>query len=75
MLRTGYARVRGYRVLATDDEVHQRLDQCLPCDELTLEGDCRVCGCDVVAKTNLTTEQCPLKKWRRIREKAVAVRR
>lgn len=74
ILRTAYARARGYRVLAEDVEQDARLYVCSSCSENN-DGDCRICGCNLFAKTILTAEQCPLKKWRRIREKAVAVRR
>jgi len=74
MLRTAYAKARGYRVITTDAEADKRLDTCFVCEELTPDGDCRVCGCDVIAKTSLTAEQCPKKLWLRIWDKTRTIK-
>jgi recombinational DNA repair protein RecR len=58
-----WAKFRGYRLLASSEEVRHRLNVCEECPELTKQRDCRVCGCDVDAKTMIATERCPLKKW------------
>lgn len=73
-IRVAYAKARGFRILATDAEQDDRLYVCSDCDELTNNGDCRVCGCDVTAKTMLATEQCPRKYWLRIWSKTRTIR-
>ena len=62
-IRLAWAKFRGFRTLATSEEVRQRLNECESCDELTGERDCLMCGCPVDSKTLLATESCPLKKW------------
>lgn len=64
--RTAWAKLCGYRILTTDSEQLDRLDECADCDQLTAGRQCRVCTCDVDAKTSLTMEQCPKRKWLRI---------
>lgn len=53
----------GFRVLATEDEQEQRLNECEDCVELTTERQCRVCTCFIDAKVILATEGCPKKLW------------
>lgn len=67
--RIAYARLRGFRVLATILEQTKRLNECHACEELTEERQCRICTCFVDVKTMLTTEGCPKHKWLRIWEK------
>lgn len=69
VLRVVYARARGFRTVSTVDEMDQRLDLCLPCEFLSSEGDCRVCGCPVDSKVVLATESCPKRKWPAVWEK------
>lgn len=68
-LRTAWAKLWGYRVLATLRERDKRLNRCQPCDELTDDRQCALCGCFVDAKVSLTMEQCPKRRWRRIWKK------
>lgn len=64
---TVYGKLRGFRILANAEEVEERLNECEDCDRLTEERQCRDCGCFVDAKTMLAMEQCPRKKWKRIK--------
>jgi hypothetical protein len=71
MLRTGYARLRGYRVLTTSREESARWGVCLRCPHRIpgpeLLGDqCGVCRCLLDAKVLLTMEECPKRFWKRI---------
>jgi hypothetical protein len=66
MARTGWAKLRGYRVVAAGAEQDARLDQCFKCEELNGYAQCRICTCFVQAKTFLTMESCPKQKWKRI---------
>lgn len=45
-----------------DDQVAARLAICGGCDQFA-DGRCRVCGCWLLAKARMTTEDCPLGKW------------
>lgn len=65
-IKLAYARMRGFRLLCTDREQNARLNECDWCPELTDSRQCRICTCDVDAKTLLTTESCPLLKWKAI---------
>jgi hypothetical protein len=71
MLRTGYAKGRGYRILTNPGEETSRWTHCLTCPYRIpgpeLIGDqCAKCGCLLDAKVLLTMEECPVKKWKRI---------
>lgn len=75
MARTRIAGWLGYRTITSFNEQDARLDTCYSCKEI-LWGDqagdgaqCKICTCLVEAKTNLTMEQCPRKKWLRIWDK------
>ena len=42
----------------------KRLEVCLQCDELDkTEGVCGKCGCFVGAKSQISSEHCPIYKW------------
>jgi hypothetical protein len=42
----------------------ERLDICKSCPELIkLTGNCKKCGCFMIAKTKLQGAMCPLGKW------------
>lgn len=69
ILRSTWAKIAGYRVLATYEEHYQRLKECEPCEFLTEERQCRVCTCFVDAKAMLCAEKCPKKRWRAIWDK------
>jgi hypothetical protein len=71
MLRTGYARLRGYRILVNHAEEIHRWRRCELCPHRIkgpeLIGDqCGLCGCLLDAKVLLTMEQCPDNRWKRI---------
>lgn len=71
MLRSGYARLRGYRVLTNQAEESERWGKCLRCPHRLpgpeLLGDqCALCTCLLDAKVLLTMEQCPDGRWKRI---------
>lgn len=63
--RSGAAWIFGLRTLTTPDEQDARLVHCHRCSQW-IEGQCRLCGCFTEAKTALTMEQCPIKRWKRI---------
>jgi len=67
MLRLAWARARGYETIVTPEEHEARQSVCYGCPFLDPDfGQCGVCGCDVDAKTLLTTEECPKGFWRSI---------
>lgn len=72
--RNRYARLRGYDTIANSDEQLARNVSCASCPEYEY-GSCRICKCITLAKTMLTTEQCPKKRWLRIWRKKVTVNR
>jgi hypothetical protein len=72
MVLLKWARLRGYRTICTPREEATRYTICKPCPQFQ-DGQCRRCGCLVEAKTMLTTEQCPDKRWLRIWAKRVTV--
>ncbi len=63
MCRLGWAKARGYQVLADLEEAEERREHCYDCVMFTEAGTCRKCGCDVDSKTLLLPESCPMKKW------------
>lgn len=69
MARAVRAKCGGYRTIATGAEQDARMDKCLKCEELNEHAQCRICTCFVQAKTFLTMESCPKKKWGQILEK------
>lgn len=73
MARVAWAKARGYRTLATEEEAEDRLDICLDCPFLAPESNyrCKICTCFVEAKVLLTTEECPKKKWLAIWSKKI----
>lgn len=65
-IRAGYAKIRGYSVFTPPDVQEIRIQTCEPCLEMTDDRQCRLCGCFVDAKTSISTESCPKRKWRAI---------
>jgi len=64
MLRLAWARAHGYETIVRPEEQEERQSICSGCPFLDPDfGQCGVCGCDIDAKTLLTTEGCPKKKW------------
>lgn len=58
----GYAKVRGYKVLASEDVQEARQQICDVC-EFRKGEQCGICSCFIDAKVMLNTEQCPRRKW------------
>lgn len=54
---------RGERVSVSAGVRNRRRLTCAFCP-LNVSGRCRECGCFVLAKTMLATEDCPKHKWR-----------
>jgi hypothetical protein len=74
-LRTGYAKLRGYRVLVNEEEEQHRWRRCEICPHRIngpeLIGDqCALCTCLLDAKLLLTMEKCPDGRWKRIWRKS-----
>lgn len=70
MVRSAWWRFRGYEVLTPIGAQITRLEICGNCIFLDADqGVCKVCGCDVDAKTSLASEACPKRKWPRIKLK------
>lgn len=45
-----------------------RLEICNNCDKLNPINICKVCGCFMPLKTKFKSAECPLKKWKLIKE-------
>lgn len=67
-----WAKVTGYRTLATPGEMEHRFSKCGPC-EFYKEGVCSACGCLAMSKIMLATEKCPKNFWSRVWVKRVTV--
>jgi hypothetical protein len=65
-MRLLWWRIRGYRILATQDEKNWRDWDCIGC-RFNVDDQCQKCTCYIPAKIALTTEQCPIGKWDRIK--------
>jgi len=49
-----------------DDIKQSRMDECMLCPSWEHKSNrCLECGCQMRIKTNLTSSECPLKKWGR----------
>jgi hypothetical protein len=50
--------------------VNQRRDICLKCEynsgHMTSSSMCKKCGCFIILKTRLKSEECPIQKWSKI---------
>jgi hypothetical protein len=56
------------RVTATTAE--ERLEICKGCEFfIKTTGQCKKCGCLMQAKTKLPNAECPIGKWKQIKEK------
>lgn len=73
-LRHYYAKLFGYKVLASPLVQYDRLGHCIKCPYYD-EGTCNKCGCLVISKSMLNTEQCPIKTWRRVWVKRVTTKK
>jgi hypothetical protein len=61
-------KLRGYDLIATELEQESRWGHCLPCGN-RVGRQCALCTCFLDAKTMLTSESCPDKKWGRVLRK------
>lgn len=58
--------LRRQPTLVSDEVLAERLETCRPCRFLSKRSrQCRKCTCFVDIKANLSTERCPVKKWKR----------
>jgi hypothetical protein len=67
MLIMVWWKLRGYEVLATEENFTDRTFKCLSCpfyDEIF--GQCKVCSCFIGAKARLNHEKCPKNRWGRL---------
>jgi len=61
----GYARLRGYQILAEDDVAQSRQAVCDTCP-FRVDEQCGICTCFIDAKVRINTEKCPKRKWSRV---------
>jgi hypothetical protein len=55
---------KGKEVFVPAEVAADRQHVCEECDELDQKiRQCKNCGCMIDVKTQLSTEECPLKKW------------
>jgi hypothetical protein len=72
--RYWWARLRGYEVLASPELQSVRYNRCQRCEHNS-EDVCALCGCLIYGKIALNTEECPARKWRRMKVKKVTPNR
>lgn len=71
--RCSWAKIRGFRLLATPEEAEDRIIECEGCDYYVSESQqCSSCGCFMPLKTLLAPSQCPKRKWLAILEKTAS---
>lgn len=49
-----------------NETIRERLDQCKTCSQKIVKNNkiyCNKCGCDLLKKASIKSEQCPLNKW------------
>jgi Family of unknown function (DUF6171) len=51
------------KVKASSQMHKDRMEICLACDKLTDDFRCSQCGCYIRAKSQLLSQDCPLRKW------------
>lgn len=64
--RSVWWRVRGWEILAERKTVRDRDNTCGVCPYRD-DDVCSICGCPILSKITLASEQCPKKYW--LREK------
>lgn len=74
VLQVLWYRMRGYEILADPATALARRETCYDC-EFHYDGQCQICTCHIGAKTVLLPEQCPRKKWLRVKRKKTLTRR
>lgn len=53
-------------VLVDESTLKFRLDQCRACEKHDPRLDqCQICSCFVILKAQLSTEDCPIGRWKR----------
>lgn len=62
MARHQWAKWTGYEVLAPYGIQTWRNRKCIPC-QFNDEGQCSKCRCLIAAKTIMSLERCPIRKW------------
>jgi len=71
-IRLSWWKLRGFRIFVTEDEELERLAICYECESFVPETEqCAVCTCWVNLKTKLASEQCPKRKWLRLKSKPI----
>jgi len=61
--RVARAAAGGEEILAGDEEKERRMNVCRKCRHMSSKGRCSQCGCFIVFKSGLKTEECPIGKW------------
>ena len=65
LFKTGKNIVKGKEFLVTTEVQLERLDTCMCCDSFDVQKySCLKCGCNMQAKSVLTSSECPLGKWK-----------
>lgn len=62
MAKAGVALATGGQVQATEQVFEARMQACDPCDQRNKDW-CNACGCWLLLKGAVATEECPLGKW------------
>ena len=65
--RAAKAKGKGLPVMATADQVAERLEICGSCEHYTADDRCTQCGCYMKVKSTLTTASCPIGKWQEVK--------
>lgn len=60
--------MRQYQLLVTPKEYEVRDQKCDICP-FNVNGQCVKCSCLLAAKISLASEQCPIKRWKRVKRK------
>lgn len=65
LFKTGKNIIQGKEFLVTTEVQLDRIDTCMGCDSFDVEKfSCLKCGCNMQAKSVLTSSECPLDKWK-----------
>ena len=72
--RSLWWKLRGYDMLATEEEQESRWTHCLPCRH-RVGQQCAICTCFLEPKIMLTSEECPypMNKWGRIARRSSTI--
>jgi hypothetical protein len=73
-VRAWYWSFRNWNVFVDDQIYLDRKVECLNCEFYDEKHcQCKICTCFIEAKTMLASEQCPKRKWLRVKQKNVTV--